>query len=34
MIELEALEAQFVERYGPGEAPRVFYSPGRVIRQL
>lgn len=30
MIDLQALEAQFYERYGQGEAPRVFFSPGRV----
>ena len=30
MIDLQALEAQFFERYGPGEPPRIFYSPGRV----
>ncbi|MGB0865771.1 MAG: galactokinase [Granulosicoccaceae bacterium] len=30
MIEFKALETQFFERYGPGEVPRVFFSPGRV----
>lgn len=30
MIDLEALQAQFYERFGEGEAPRVFFSPGRV----
>lgn len=30
MIDFESLERQFQERYGAGDAPRVFYSPGRV----
>jgi len=30
MIDFESLESQFQERYGSGETPRIFYSPGRV----